>query len=241
MSEVRSWEELRKTVKNCGFTECPRNQGKLPILFDRTEESLSRIRFVVVSQEPASGLENLHPHNTEEIEKFLVKQCSGQEKTRKGNIPYFLIDLFGGYFNPARDEIYWTHSLKCIPTRNRDINNQWGKCSKVCSQHFRNELSLILERCQEKPLNVIAIGRYALTLCRRPDEPNRIERIKEYLRETDPSGERLYFQGKEMLLFAFIHPSKREAILKKCEYREKIEEKERQFKEKIGRILRKAN
>jgi|GEM_PF-4646213 len=48
MSEVRSWEELRRTVKNCGFTECPRNQGKLPILFERAEGSLSRIKFVVV-------------------------------------------------------------------------------------------------------------------------------------------------------------------------------------------------
>ena len=52
-----SWEELRTSVKNCPFTDCLRNnKEKLPILFDRKEESLSKIRFLVVSQDPGSSL-----------------------------------------------------------------------------------------------------------------------------------------------------------------------------------------
>jgi len=38
------WEELRMEVKNCEFAGCPRNRKKLPILFDRSEDSLARGR-----------------------------------------------------------------------------------------------------------------------------------------------------------------------------------------------------
>ena len=71
------WEELRTNIKNCPFTDCPKNnKEKLPIFFDRKEGSLSKIKFLVVSQEPGISLKKTHNlTNSEEMENFLIKEC----------------------------------------------------------------------------------------------------------------------------------------------------------------------
>ena len=65
-----TWKELRTSVKNCQFTECYRNNNKkLPILFDRNKNSLSNIKFLVISQEPAAYLRRKY-QSSNEIEEF---------------------------------------------------------------------------------------------------------------------------------------------------------------------------
>jgi len=80
------WEELRMEVKNCQFAGCPRNRNKLPILFDRSEGSLARIRFVVVSQDPGAGLRKRFS-SPERMEEFLASECDGNQFPQRWGAP----------------------------------------------------------------------------------------------------------------------------------------------------------
>jgi len=230
MSTSATWSHLRKTIKECPYTNCPRNKNKLPILFGREETSLSKIKFVVVSQEPGISLKKKFDSDAETMEKYLVKDCL--KLTSGGTSPINkMIEIFGKNFNPLSDEIYWTHALKCVPKENdREIGKMWKKCASFCANHFKNELSLI----PSKKLAIIAIGGYALALCRHVFEGKdlaSIDKITKYIISTD-TEKKFTFGEKEIFLFPFLHPSHRNVHVT-----ENLENKEKKFIEIIRKIM----
>jgi len=224
-----NWNHLRENVKNCSYTNCPRNKDKLPILFEREETSLSKIKFVVVSQEPGTSLKKKFGSDAETMEKHLVEDCLNSKSGGSSPINK-MIEIFGKNFNPLSDEIYWTHALKCIPINSdREIEKMWKKCASYCVNHFKNELNLI----PSKKLAIIAIGGYALALCRHVLEGKdlaSIDKITKYIVSTD-TEKKFTFGEKEIFLFPFLHPSHREQNLT-----EEIGNKEKKFIKMIRKI-----
>jgi len=231
-----TWGELRNNVKRCGFTNCPRNRDETPIFFERSEDSLSRVKFLVLSQEPGANLRNEVPsEDPDEMEDYLLVGCG--EVGPKGNNPINkIVKIFCHNFNPSTDEIYWTHALKCVPrTNNQQINSDWGESSKCCKQYLINELKLL----PAKELMIVAMGNYALALCLHI-LMNRslfnVRGIMKYIREVD-INKSFTLGGKRVFLYPFIHPSKREMVLKRWDHDGKVAKKEEEFIRKIRKNL----
>jgi len=229
-----NWDELRKSVKNCQFDDCPRYKDKFKILFDREESSLSKIKFVVVSQEPGYSLKKQHDFkNSLDVEEFLISECLKKIDNKATPINRVKSIFRKDKFNPTTDEIYWTHALKCIPKESdKGIHKAWKNCtSSNCVKHFKNELKLIPTR----NLIVIPMGNYALTLCRHVLEKNhslkKVGGISEYIRTFDIE-KRYQLNEKEILLFPFLHPSNRNRNLD-----DKIKSNEEKFSEEIRDFL----
>jgi len=224
-----TWSHLRKTIKECPYTNCPRNENKLPILFGREETSLSKIKFVVVSQEPGTSLKKKLGSDVEVMEKHLVEDCLNSKSGGSSPINK-MIEIFGKNFNPLTDEIYWTHALKCVPMKNdTEIRKIWKECAPYCVNHFKNELSLI----PPKKLIIITFGNYALALCRHVFEDKLLTHtggIKKYI-ETINLENKFIFDDKEIYLFPFLHPSYRSAHVT-----ENLENKEKKFIKMIQKI-----
>jgi len=128
-----------------------------------------------------------------------------------------LVDLFDN-FNPREGEIYWTHSLKCIPKRNDSIGGEWRRAGGFCHRYFQEELRLILESQRQrpglihKPLAVVGIGRYALTLCEHllgEASLGSVIGIKKYIRGLPPEGKRLGHEGEKYVCSPFSTPHTR--------------------------------
>jgi len=230
-----TWSHLRKTIKNCPYTDCPRNENKLPILFGREETSLSKIKIAIVSQDPGASLREKFSCSGE-IEEYLVRECASPllPKNKRG-LPYRMRKIFSKSFDLRNDEIYWTHALKCVPKENdREIGKMWKECAPYCVNHFKNELKLI----PSNELVIIAIGNYALALCRYllEDKPlKRAKGIMEFVRNIDPE-KKFTFNEKEISLFPFLHPSHREQVLRRWDKNCEIKNKEKKFIEMIRRI-----
>ena len=228
-----NWEELRKKVKNCQYN-CPRNKDKFKILFDREESSLSKIKFIVVSQEPGYSLKKQHDFkNSMDVEEFLISECLKEPDNKRTPI-IRIKDIFNRKkFNPATDEIYWTHTLKCIPKESdKGIHKAWRNCASTnCVKHFKNEIKLIPSR----NLIVIPMGNYALTFCRHilEDYPlKKVTNILDFIEKYDFKKE-YSFNEKKIFLFPFVHPSKRDMVLKNKDHIKDIEKK---FIEKIREL-----
>jgi len=210
----QNWAQLRADVKNCQFIDCPRNQKKLPLLFDRKEDTISKIRFIVLSQDPGASL---RPNNPKMMEDYLIRECSNIECPTKGGLPARIREIFNKRFDPSADEVYWTHSLKCVPFKDEDINKEWKACARFCKDYFRREIQLIPSEC----LALIPVGRYALTLCRHllEDWPLSNVGIVKYMQaHVSPDSEKPFnFNEKRVLIFPFIHPSHRSQNLKRYE------------------------
>jgi len=232
-----SWEELRTSVKNCRFTDCPRNNGqKLPILFDRKQDSLSKIKFLVVSQEPGTSLKKTHNLiHSEEMENFLINDCLNSQASGTSPVNK-MIEIFGN-FDPSADEIYWNHALKCVPTtRDEDIKKEWAECAPLCANHFKEELRLIPSR----GLAIIAFGNYALALCRHvlEDEPlSHTRGIMKHIRSTDVQWN-LSLGGKEISFLPFIHPSNCNRVLRQHDKNGEVKRKQEEFVERIRQLKR---
>lgn len=227
-----SWKELRTSIKNCTFIDCPRNKNKSPILFDRNEIFLSEIKFLVVSQEPGFSLRKNCDSSTEAMEKYLIDRCL-QLKPIGTSPVNKMIEIFDN-FDLSKDKIYWTHALKCVPAKSdKDINKEWRVCARWCATHFKNELSLI----PSKQLAIITIGRYALALCKHVFEDEKLARtggiLLEHIRETSDDGRKFTFDEKEIFLFPFVHPANRERVLKRFDKNDKVKNKEKKFIERI--------
>jgi len=235
MSDI-SWAKLRGDVKNCPFSKCPRNNEKLPIFFNRSEESLSKIRFFVVSQEPGFSLRKKY-NSTRDMEEYLIKDCL-QLKPKRTSPINKIIEIFGK-FDPLNAEIYWTHALKCVPCKSdNDIKTEWESCAPCCLSHLKNELNSI----PSKNLALIPLGNYALALCRNLfGEPlSHPYGILEYIRSADPEKKFSFsekgFSEKEISLFPFLHPSHREQILKLHDRSNEVKNKENKFIERIRQL-----
>jgi uracil-DNA glycosylase len=225
----QNWAELRADVKNCQFTKCKRNKNKLPLFFDRKEDTISKIRFIILSQEPGASLGQRFD-NPKEMEDDLIKECREQ----KGVVPKRIGEIFAKGFDPSADEIYWTHSLKCVPTNDKDIKNEWEPCAEFCKDYFMKEIQLI----PSEPLVLIPLGNYALALCRHLLEGRPLSNvggITEYMQaHASPDlKEPFNFNGKRLLVFPFIHPSHREELLKRYEG---LAEIEKRLAEKIRKM-----
>ncbi len=235
-TQPMNWDELRKSVKNCQFDDCPRYKDKFKILFNREESSLSKIKFVVVSQEPGYSLKREHDFKkSSNVEDFLISECLKEPDNKRTPINRVKNIIKKEKFNPTTDEIYWTHALKCVPKESdEDIHKEWKGCaSSNCIKHFINELTII----PSKKLIIIPLGNYALTMCRHILEKNHplenVSGILEYIR-TFNINKKFPFKDKEILLFPFVHPSKRDMVLKN---REQIKTKEKGFIDKIKEFL----
>ena len=229
-----NWGKLKEDVENCLFSDCPRNKdteefSRLPILFEREDDTLSKIKFVVVSQDPGVGLRRNHS-NSDEIKDDLTKECN--EKDKPKGVPRRIRKIFGddfnhNTFNPKTSQIYWTHALKCVPiVCDAEIECYWEDAAQCCVEHFKKELELISKE-STKELTIITLGARALALCRHvlEDESLKPPKINEYIENVDPER-KINFGGKEIFLFPFIHSArgKRGDVVK---------EREKEFIEKI--------
>lgn len=206
----QNWAQLRTDVKNCQFTKCKRNKNRLPLFFDRKEDTISKIRFIILSQEPAASLRQRFD-NPQKMEDDLIKECREQ----KGVVPKRIGEIFDKGFDPSADEIYWTHSLKCVPTSDKDIKNRWKACAPFCEGYFMREIQLITSEC----LVLIPLGGYALTLCMhllKGCPLSNVVPITKYMQaHASPDSEKPFnFNGKRVYVFPFIHPSYHEVWLK---------------------------
>jgi len=229
-----SWAELRTRVKCCLFEDCPRNKPekkeRLPIFFERKENSLTRIRFVAVSQDPSVNLRCLT--NSECIERFLIQEALKERELSGAAHADNPIDRIKEIFqckrfDPSTGDIYWTHALKCLPTEcNDEINGIWKKSAPLCVEHFKNELDLI----PSKKLTVIAFGGYALAMCLHVLDCQPLvdsQRIMKYI--TTPGIEKPFkYDHKEVTLFPFLHPSYRTVHAN-----DRIKMREQQFADEI--------
>lgn len=230
-----SWKELRTIVKNCPFADCLRNnKEKLHILFNRKEGSLSKIKFLVISQEPGFSLKkNPDLTNSEKMEGFLIQECLNS--TSSGTSPVNkMIEIFGN-FDPSTNGIYWTHALKCVPMKSdKEIGNIWKECAPYCVKHFKKELNLI----PSKKLAIITFGNYALALCRHILEDKQLDNTKgiiKNIKTADPE-EKFSFGEKEISLFPFIHPSNRKRVLKQYDEDNEVKNKEREFIKRLQQL-----
>ena len=230
----KNWNELRKCVKNCQFN-CPRIDDEFKILFHREKSSLSKTKFVVVSQEPGYSLKKEKEpfKNSIGVEEHLICECQKERSNKKTPINR-VKDIFDiDKFNPTTCEIYWTHALKCIPKESdEEIHKAWKNCASTnCVKHFINELKLI----PSKNLIIIPMGKYALTLCRHVLEDYPLKKptnILDFIEKYDFKKE-YSFNEKKILLFPFVHPSKRDMVLKNKDH---IKDMEKKFIEKIREL-----
>jgi uracil-DNA glycosylase len=223
-----NWAQLRADVKNCRFATCDRNKKKkLPVFFPRKEDTVSKIRFVFISQEPATKLRGECNDNAEKMEETLIEECS----QGKGVVPHRMAEILGKGFDPTDGEVYWTHSLKCVPKSNQDIKKQWNDCAPLCEEHFKREIEAI----PSETLVLIPFGNYALALCRHLLQETPLSSpkgIMRYMRRTyenmqehtSPDSQEKRFLGKRALVFPFVHPSHRKQHLKRCGSLDEMEE-----------------
>ncbi len=202
-----NWQPLSNQVHGCRLTECPRHQSQLPVLFERIQESLTRIRYVVVTEEPSYTLlgETSVGSNatSQKVEASLANQClSGS-----GVLPRGIAALFGRFFDPTSDAIYWSHLLKCIPRGGADqITGDWTECIRHCQVYFVSEIDTI----PSEQLMIITLGKHPAALCRRllfnqqSPEGNWLE---PYIRTYNPRWTK--FRSKDILFLPFLHPTKR--------------------------------
>ena len=157
--QVIDWDGLIAKVHGpCGG--CPRNATKSPVLFNR-RTALSDVEFIVVSQEPGFWLRSDQAKAEENLQRLCMTGKLNLSEIRQANPLSKILHIFGN-FDPCGDRVYWTHALKCIPSRSdRDINKEWRKVATRCKEIFLDEIRLL----GKKDLNVIVFGKYALELC----------------------------------------------------------------------------
>jgi hypothetical protein len=150
--------KVRADVK-AACAGCPRNSGKLAVMFERPPGSVKRIKIVVISQEPVHTLRD----KGDGLELYLADLC----RTAKQGSPGFeeskaavpiskLVSVFGN-FDPRHDAIYWTHALKCMPAEEKSVNKDWRRSAKVCVEHLKAEL----ESLGQEELVIVSVGKFA--------------------------------------------------------------------------------
>jgi hypothetical protein len=214
--DVEDWAGLIKKVKGT-CSGCPRNSSKSPVIFDR-KTSLANVEFVVVSQEPGFWLRTAGPKAEAELQRLcrIGKQTSPEVKT--ANPLSKMIQIFGN-FDPALDRVYWTHALKCIPTKSdRDVNKEWRKAATRCEDMFIDEIRLL----GKKDINIIAIGKYALELCLHAFADQDIDQelsISEFMQNNRlPLSYKYKFKDgttKNISLYVYGNPSSEVVTIKK--------------------------
>ncbi len=223
--DVVDWEGLIAKV-NGPCSGCPRNASKSPVLFNR-KAMLSNVQFIVVSQEPGFWLKANHA----KAEGDLYQLC----RTGKQNLPDIrqanplskILQIFGN-FDPTGEKVYWTHALKCIPSKSdRDINKEWRKAAIKCEEMFLDEIRLL----GKKDLNIIAFGKYALELCLHAFDDQDIDQelgISEFMQNNRlPLSFKHKFKDgavKNITLFVYGNPSSEVVNIRKSGGKMTVEE-----------------
>jgi hypothetical protein len=223
--EIVNWEGLiAKVMGPCAG--CPRNGSKSPVIFDR-RSSLGNVEFVVVSQEPGFWLKA----SQAKAEESLLRLCKTGKPTlpevRQANPLSKIIQIFAN-FDPADDRIYWTHALKCIPSKSdRDINKEWRKAATRCEEMFLDEVRLL----GGKDLNIITFGKYALELCLHTFNGQDIDQelsISEFMQTNRlPLSYKIKFKDgmtKTVSLYVFGNPSSEVVNIRKSGGKMTVEE-----------------
>jgi len=193
------------------------------------------IRYVFVSQDPAlywvksKDDGGLALTSGDEISERFIKACKG-EKTDDGRVIKRGVFEYAGklldrtHFNPAGDDVYWSHVLRCPPKEsNGEIRKDWKGAKKYCPGFLESELKAI----ESKRFCVVSIGRRSLRVCskildiplkgRRKSlkkegisvEGNGITHWHRYqIEHQDSLGTSRRFEGKEITLFGFTHSSR---------------------------------
>jgi hypothetical protein len=215
-NDVVDWEGMIAKVRSpCGG--CPRNASKSPVIFNR-QKSLSNVEFIVVSQEPGFWLRAHEAKAEPELQRLCRTGKPTSPEVRTANPLSKMIQIFGN-FDPAMDRVYWTHALKCIPTRSdRDVNKEWRKAATRCEEMFIEELRLL----GRQDINIIAFGKYALELCLNAFDGQDIDQelsISEFMQNNRlPLSFKYKFKDgatKNISLFVFGNPSSEVVNIKK--------------------------
>ena len=212
------WSDLRNRILDCDMKKCSRHHKpgckRISVLFDREGIRQEKKVMVLISQDPAVELRK-EIDDAEKIEEKLVEDCQRNDFGDKPISPYpngRLKEMLQRIFNPRKDPIYWTHSLKCLPKeRNPEIGSDWPTAGQYCTNYLRNELLLLAK----EEIVIIAFGRYAINaslsvLGKQQIPPE--QRLLDYLtviRDTTKSDWdtlTFHWENRTVRLYVFPHP-----------------------------------
>ena len=241
------WTSVSNGVKQEPCAGCPRNDGKMPVHIPRVADP-SKVKFLVVSQEPAF---TWRAKGAEAAEAKMSDLC----KNAKEGTPAFkearevdpivrLVQVFGN-FDVSDGPAYWTHALKCIPRNgDRDVNKEWRKCAKACQQHLMNEVWAL----GGPSLNVMAVGKYALEMCLNAFDGQDIDQelsISEFMQANAlPLSYKLKSKDgvvKNITLFVYTNPSSEVCKVKKVGGKMTVDEIQEIESKKVREILAKKS
>lgn len=214
--DVVDWDGLIAKLRSpCGG--CPRNGSKAPIIFNR-KSSLANVDFLVLSQEPGFWLKPRQARAEEDLIGLCRTGKPNMQEVKLANPLTKILQIFSN-FDPTGDRVYWTHALKCIPTKSdRDVNKEWRKAATRCEEMFLDEIRLLGGR----DMNIIAFGKYALELCLHAfadQDINQELSISEFMQNNRlPLSYRYKFKDgttKNISLFVFGNPSSEVVNIKK--------------------------
>ena len=199
---------------------------KPPIIFDR-KASLDNVDFIVVSQEPGFWMRTEKAGAEEAIVALQDRESrpsprSGRRTRSARSSRFSAISIQTG------DPIYWTHALKCIPSRSdRDVNKEWRKAATRCEEMFLDEIHLL----GKKDLSIIAVGKYALELCLNAFADQDIDQelsISEFMQNNRfPLAYKYKFKDgtvKNISLYVYGNPSSEVVTIKKTGGKMTVEE-----------------
>ena len=224
-NDVTSWEDLTAKVKG-SCSGCPRNASKSPVLFNR-RSAVANVEFIIVSQEPGFWLQVKASKADEELLRLCKTGKPTLPECKLANPLSKLIQIFGN-FDPAGDRVYWTHALKCIPTKSdRDVNKEWRKAATRCEEMFLDEIRIL----GKKDLNLVAFGKYALELCLHAFDDQDMDQelsISEFMQSNRlPISYKYKFKDgtvKNITLFVYGNPSSEVVNIKKSGGKMTVEE-----------------
>ena len=207
-TDVVDWAGLIEKVKG-PCSGCPRQSPKSPVIFDR-KKSLANVEFIVISQEPGFWLNSIQEDGAEVLERLCKVGNKNLPECKKANPLSKVLEVFGN-FDPNISKVYWTHALKCVPSRSdKDVNKDWRRAATRCHEMLLDEIRIL----GKSTLNIIAFGKYALELCLYVFDNQDIDQdlsISEFMQSNRlPLTYKIKFKNgtsKTINLFVYTNPS----------------------------------
>ncbi len=216
-------------------------------MFFRRTDNLGNVRFVVVSQEPGFKLRKDY-ESPQEAEDFLARGCETATPYGRG-LPNCIVRIFGRK-DILKEEVYWTHCLKCAPyDSDKDIRGgkwhkgapEWPRVAPLCSEILRSELELLATCHESEKLLVASMGGYATTMCNHILHGSCLEPVVSILQEIRKIDHTKANDFGEISVYtcAFVHPQNRKRVLNKHDKDGKVRAKEKEGLAFIRRCLEK--
>jgi hypothetical protein len=215
-TDVVDWAGLVDKVSS-PCPGCPRNNEKMTVLFER-KGPLENVEFLVLSQEPGFWLRSNPTKAVDDLMRLCKTGNRSVPEVKQANPLIKILQIFNN-FDPAADRVYWTHALKCIPSRSdRDVNKEWRKAATRCEEMLLDEVRLLGKR----EINIIAFGKYALEMCLHAFDGQDIDQelsISEFMQSNRlPLVYKHKFKDgtvKNVTLFVYTNPSSDVVTIKK--------------------------